>query len=254
MYDKHQAGQRGMKASVALLHIARLAAAFLALVSFSAFAAAATASQSPVQDLGILKNRIEDFLKTQSAGYPGKVTVSTGSIDPNLKLAQCPAPEVFLPQGSRAWGKTSVGIRCQAPVLWTIYVQAKVSVRAQYLVAAIPLTQGHVVSAQDVAIEEGDITQLPGGIFTDGTQVHGRHVVISMTAGSILRQDMLKQPPVVQQGQTVLLTSSGKGFSVSTEAKALNNAVDGQVVQVKVESGQVVSGIARNGGKVEVSF
>ncbi len=140
-------------------------------------------------------------------------------------------------------------------MLWTIYVQAKVSVRAQYLVAAIPLTQGHVVSAQDVVIEEGDITQLPGGIFTDNTQVNGRHVVISMTAGSILRQEMLKQPPVVQQGQTVLLTSSGKGFSVSTEAKALNNAADGQVVQVGVESGQVVSGIALpNGGKVEVSF
>lgn len=254
MYGKDQAGQRVIAASAALPRIARIGVALWVLISLPVFAVAATASQSPVQDLGILKSRIEEFLKIQSAGYPGKVAVSAGSIDPNLKLAQCPTPEVFLPQGSRAWGKTSVGVRCQAPVLWTIYVQAKVSVRAQYLVAAMPLAQGHVVSAQDVTVEEGDITQLPGGVFTDNAQVNGRHVVVSMAAGSILRQDMLRQPPVVQQGQTILLTSSGKGFSVSTEAKALNNAADGQVVQVKVESGQVVSGIARSGGKVEVSF
>ncbi len=218
----------------------------------SAFATGA--NQPARQDLTMVKNKIEEFLITQTAGYPGKVTVAAGAIDPNLKLAQCAEPEVFLPPGSRAWGKTSVGVRCNVPSAWTIYVQAKVSVRAQYLVAAIPLAQGHAMAAQDVVLEEGDLTQLPPGVFTDVTQVIGRFVGISMAAGSVLRQDMLKMPPVVQQGQTILLTSGGKWFSVSAEGKALNNASEGQVVQVKVDSGQVVSGIARAGGKVEVSF
>lgn len=253
MHDNYQTGRRAIKAAGVLRRIAGWSA-ILAAMMISAEAAAATATPSVVQDLGVLKGRIEDFLKTQSMGYPGKVTVSAGAIDPNLRLAQCIDPEVFLPSGSRAWGKTSVGVRCKAPTLWTIYVQARVSVHTQYLVAAIPLAQGHVMSAQDVAMQEGDITQLPAGVFTDVAQVSGKYVSISMAAGNILRQDMLKLPPAVQQGQTILLTSSGKGFSVSTEAKALNNAADGQVVQVKVESGQVVSGIARNGGKVEVSF
>lgn len=247
MHDNYQTNRVGVAAKGVL----RMAV--LAMMVVGTAAVAATAS-SAVQDLGVLKSRIEDFLKAQSMGYPGKVVVSAGAIDPNLRLAQCLDPEAFLPSGSRAWGKTSVGVRCKAPTLWTIYVQAKVSVRTQYLVAAIPLAQGHVMSAQDVVTEEGDITQLPTGIFTDIAQVSGKYVAISMAAGNILRQDMLKQPPAVQQGQTILLTSSGKGFSVSTEAKALNNAADGQVVQVKVENGHVVSGIARNGGKVEVSF
>ena len=75
-----------------------------------------------------------------------------------------------------------------------------------------------------------------------------------MVAGSVLRQEMLKLAPVVQQGQSVLLTSNGSGFSITAEGKALNNANEGQVVQVKAESGTVVSGIARAGGKVEVAY
>jgi flagella basal body P-ring formation protein FlgA len=65
---------------------------------------------------------------------------------------------------------------------------------------------------------------------------------------------MLKQPSIVQQGQTVTLKTVGQGFQVSTEAKALNNAAVGQSIQVKVSSGEVITGIARSGGQVEVAF
>jgi len=75
-----------------------------------------------------------------------------------------------------------------------------------------------------------------------------------MNAGTVLRQEMLKISPVVQQGQTVKLISTGEGFSVSAEGQAMGKANEGQIVQVKVASGQIVSGIARNGGQIEVGF
>jgi flagella basal body P-ring formation protein FlgA len=206
------------------------------------------------QNLSVVKARIAEFLETQAIGYPGKVAVYVGAIDPNLKLAQCPDVQVFLPTGSRAWGKTSVGVRCDAPSSWTIYVQATVNVLAQYLVAAAPLAQGQVVASQDIIFESGDLTQLPAGVFTDQAQAIGRSVNISMKAGTVLRQEMLKISPVVQQGQTVKLTSIGNGFTVSAEGQAMNKANEGQIVQVKVASGQVVTGIARNGGQIEVGF
>jgi flagella basal body P-ring formation protein FlgA len=59
---------------------------------------------------------------------------------------------------------------------------------------------------------------------------------------------------VVQQGQSVRLVSNGNGFSVSSEARAIGNAAEGQVVQVRTPAGAVVSGTARAGGLVEVSF
>jgi flagella basal body P-ring formation protein FlgA len=116
------------------------------------------------------------------------------------------------------------------------------------------LAQGQVVTSQDLLFESGDLTQLPAGVFTDQAQALGRTVNISMNAGTVLRQEMLKISPVVQQGQTVKLTSSGNGFSVSAEGQAMSKANEGQVVQVKVANGQVVTGIARSGGQIEVGF
>lgn len=206
------------------------------------------------QNLNEIKEKISTFLQTQTIGYPGKVKTQVGTIDPNLKLANCHDLQVFLPSGSRAWGKTTVGAKCETPSAWTIYVQANVSVLAQYLVATSPLAQGHIVTSQDIMFETGDLSQLPAGVFTEASQAVGRSVNISMNAGTVLRHEMLKVTPVVQLGQTVKLVSSGEGFSVSAEGKAMAKANEGQVVQVKVASGQLVTGIARAGGQIEVGF
>ena len=224
--------------------------------SFAEVVAPVTAIVPPMtkQNLASIKTKITEFLETQTIGYPGKVSVHAGAIDPNLKLAQCPDMQVFMPTGSRAWAKTSVGVRCNAPNVWTIYVQATVNLIAQYLVAASPLAQGQTVTEQDMMFESGDLTQLPAGVFTEQSQAIGRTVNISMNAGAVLRQELLKVAPVVQLGQTVMVTSKGNGFSVSAEGLSMAKANEGQVVQVKVASGQIVTGIARNGGQVEVGF
>jgi flagellar basal body P-ring formation protein FlgA len=214
----------------------------------------ALANQSAKQNLLVVKAKIAEFLEMQTIGYPGKVSVHVGAIDPNIRLAYCPELQTFLPAGSRAWGKTSVGVRCNAPTNWTIYVQAAVNVEAQYLVAAAPLAQGQIVTSQDLLFEKGDLTQLPAGVFTDMAQAIGRSVSVSMNVGTVLRQEMLKITPIVQQGQTVKVTSVGRGFYVSAEGKAMAKANEGQLVQVKVASGQIVTGIARIGGQVEVNF
>ncbi|MDO9364891.1 MAG: flagellar basal body P-ring formation chaperone FlgA [Methylotenera sp.] len=242
---------------VALLTIVVLSGASIAhaqTASVNTGSKVAASNQVVRQDLSTLKFKIIDFLKTQTIGYPGEVSVHAGAIDQHLRLAQCPDPQVFLPKGSRAWGKTSVGVRCNAPSAWTIYAQATVNVSAQYLVAAAPLAQGRIVTSQDLIFETGDLTQLPAGIFTELDQAVGRLVNISMNAGTVIRQEMLKIPPVVQQGQTVSITSIGRGFRISAEGKAITKANEGELVKVKVASGQVVTGIARQGGLIEVGF
>ena len=206
------------------------------------------------QDLDVIKTKVREFLITQSQGMPGAVSVTVGRIDNNLRLANCPALEIFMPQGSRAWGKTSVGVRCNMQANWTLYVQANISVKARYLVAALPLAQGHLVTNDDLVFENGDLAQLPSGIFTDASQVLGRSISISMSPGTVLRQEMIRQPSIIQQGQTVTLVSNGVGFDITAEGQALTKASEGQVVQVKVASGQVISGIARQDGVISVGF
>jgi flagella basal body P-ring formation protein FlgA len=206
------------------------------------------------QNVAALRSLAEQFLKTETAGLPGEVTVKVGAIDPRTVLAACPAPQAFLQPGARAWGKTTVGLRCTAPSNWTLFVQAQVNVQAEYVAAALPLAQGQAIEQGQLVLVKGDIAAMPNGIVTDMAQAVGRTPTVSLAAGTPLRLDGLRSKPVVQQGQAVRLVSNGSGFSVSGEGKAIGNAGEGQVVQVRTAGGSVVSGTAKAGGMVEVAF
>ena len=206
---------------------------------------------SPAQSA--LDDTLNDYLQTQTKGLPGKVSYSITPLDPRTRLSACDAYEPFLPAGSRLWGKTTVGVRCLGPSNWTIYVPVRINVSGSYLVSARPMPAGYVLSDTDVALRNGDLSTLPPTILTDLSQVAGKTVKNGVAAGQPLRSDQLIAPWAVQQGQNVTTVSSGPGFTVSSVGKALTNAVAGQVVQVRTDSGQVVSGIARAGGIVEIN-
>jgi flagella basal body P-ring formation protein FlgA len=156
--------------------------------------------------------------------------------------------------GAKPWGRTSVVVRCQENNGWSIFVPVHIRVVADYLVTAVPLAQGKTITAGDLARRRGDLSDLPAGILTDEKEALGRTAAHSMAAGRPLRSDMLRQPVVIQQNQTVKVVSQGPGFQVTNEGRALTNGLDGQIVQVRLANGQIVSGIARPGGLVEVGF
>lgn len=206
------------------------------------------------QDPAALRDIAEQYLQAQSAGLPGVVTITVGSVDGRLNLAACPAPQAFQQPGAKPWGKTTVGVRCTAPAAWTVYIQAQVSVQGKYVATAVPIVQGQSIDASQLVMTSGDLAALPNGVVTDMAQAVGRSSAMSLAAGSPLRVDMLRSKPVVQQGQAVRVVSRGAGFSVSTEAKAIGNAGEGQVVQVRAQNGAILSGVAKTGGMVEVVF
>lgn len=206
------------------------------------------------QDLAALRTVVEQYLQVQSAGLPGQASIEVGAIDPRMSLAACPAPQAFQQPGARAWGKTTVGVRCAAPSAWTVYVQAKVAVQAEYVAAAVPLAQGQPIEQSQLVLMKGDIAAMPNGVVTDMAQAIGKSSTISLPSGAPLRLDALRGKPVVQQGQLVRVVSTGAGFTVSAEARAIGTAADGQVVQVRTPAGAILSGVAKAGGLVEVVF
>jgi flagella basal body P-ring formation protein FlgA len=206
------------------------------------------------QDPAPVRQVIEEFLAVQTRGLPGTASFTVGPIDPSNSLTPCSAFEAFSPPGARALGRTTVGVRCRAEATWTLYVPAQVHVVANYLVSARPLSQGQILSENDVLLQEGDLGQLPAGILTDPKLALGRTLSAGLPAGRPLRSDMLRQPLAVKQGQSVKVMSRGPGFLVSTDGKAIANATDGEVAQARLAGGQTLSGIARAGGVIEVGF
>lgn len=229
-------------------HLLLCALVFIAQHSFAQNAIPAR------QDLGALRLAAEQFLQAQSAGLPGAVTVTVGALDARMSLAACAAPQAFQNPGARPYGKTTVGVRCAAPTPWTVYIQAQVSVIADYVATALPVAQGQTIDQSQLVLMKGDLGTLPNGIVTDMAQAVGRTLSLSLAAGTPLRRDVLRSKPVIQQGQAVRVVSGGPGFQVSADARAIGSAAEGQVVQARTPAGVIISGVAKAGGLVEVVF
>jgi flagella basal body P-ring formation protein FlgA len=190
------------------------------------------------------------YVQAQTQALPGKVSIKIEDIDPRTVLPACAAPEAFLPSGSQMIGKTSIGVRCNVKPLWSVFVQASIKVSVDMLVANRPLAQNTVLNANDFSLQNGELGQ--AGILTDPAQAVGKTLKFGIGAGQVLRQDMLRAPYVVTQGQTTEVRVHTDSFAVRSAGQALNNAAEGQNVQVRMPSGQVINGTAAADGSVEV--
>ncbi|MBB5461476.1 flagellar basal body P-ring formation chaperone FlgA [Paraburkholderia sp. Cpub6] len=218
-------------------------------------ATAATAAQAgPLpgqQDPEAIHASALAFLQQQAVGLPGKADITVAPAFPR-GLAACTSLEPFMPTGARLWGRLTVGVRCAGERPWTIYLQARISLHATYYLAARAMAPGEVLTAADLVAREGDLTGLPQAIVTDPSQAVGSVSLVRIAGGMPLRRDMLKSASAVVFGQTVRVIAAGDGFSISSEGSAMNNASPGQQVRVKTANGQIISGIVKDGGTVEI--
>lgn len=207
---------------------------------------------SEFQKMSVVLKVVNNYVKGETETLPGEVIISQGKIDNRITLPNCSKLEAFVPTGSRLWGNTSVGVRCNSPSSWTIYVQINIQVMADVIHVARPLTRGTPLIAEDVKLQRANLTQMPEGIFTELSQVVGKVTLSHLSSGQLIRQNALRLPHVILRGQKVILHIQGQGFSVSSEGLALADASEGQVIQVRNEAGRVISGIARDDGIVIV--
>lgn len=228
--------------------------AFYGLAALAATLAlpAAMAAAGP-QDPAQVARTAERFLQMQTAGLPGEVRLSV-TRPAHLSLPACTALDAFQPKGARLMGRTTVGVKCNAPTAWSIYVPAVVEVIGKYVAAAAPLRQGQALDADMLVVRTGDLGQLPADVVTDPVEAVGHIPVAGLAAGAPLRRELLRAPRVVQQGQRVRLVLDGPGFSLRSEGKALGHASAGERVQVKTDGGRVISGIALADNAVMVPF
>lgn len=211
-------------------------------------AAAGAAAQ---HDHALLRKAVDAFVQQQTAGLPGKVAYTVDEIDPRIVLRACSNIETFLPAGSKLIGRASIGVRCLETNGWSILVPVQIRISRDLLISARPLMTGQLMHEEDIARQTTETTQ-SGGI-TDAGLVIGKVLRYSLSAGTLLREDMLRAPYNVKQGQSVQLSVQGSGFSLSSAGVALNNAGEGETVQIRTSTGRVVSGIAVANGVVKIS-
>lgn len=219
------------------------------LLPAAALAAAATAA--PLAP-GPARLAIEKFLQAQTAGEAGKVSVTIDA-PASGPLPACAAPEPFLPRGTAAWGRVSVGVRCAGERPWTRFVAVRVAVEGRYYVAARTIEAGQALDARDLAERSGDLTALARPVAAGGSRWTGTVAINRIAAGTPLRQDMVRGKVVIEQGQNVRLLAQGDGFVASTQGKAMTKAAAGAQLQVRTGDGRVVNGVAGEDGQVRLA-
>jgi len=205
------------------------------------------------QGMAEIRQAADAYARQQTAHMTGQVSVTVGAIEA-MQLAACAKLQAFMPLGAKLWGNSNIGVRCAQGADWTVYVPVTVRVQAPVVVAARPLPSGRQLVAEDLSLQMAELTQLPAGVISNQEDALGKVLSYGVVAGNPLRQDMLRAPILVRQGQSVRLVAQGAGFKVSSEGRALNNAAIGQQVQVKAQNGQTVSGIVKPDGTVEVRY
>lgn len=193
------------------------------------------------------------FLQQQSVGLPGHVTVTVAPVFPR-GLAACTSLEPFMPPGARSWGRTTVGVRCVGAKPWTLYVTGRVAVDITYYTAARQIEPGQTVALADLVPREGDLASLPRTVITDPSQATGALALLRISAGLPLRTDMLRSAASVTIGQTVKVIAVGSNFTISAEGSVMNNAAPGEQVRVRTAGGQIITGVVKDAGTVQVQI
>jgi flagella basal body P-ring formation protein FlgA len=219
----------------------------MALLLANCFAPPATAADSEP-----IRRAIKDFLDRQAPSLPGPSRHEIGSIAASGIADGCRTISVSMQPGAKPWGRTHVQARCTDGANWNLYVPVDIHVTADYVISARPLRAGQTITGADLATRRGDLAEQPANVLTDTAQALGQTASVALPAERPLRSDLLRKPVAVRQGQGVRVISGGTGFQVSSEGKAIGNAVAGQVVQVRMNSGQTISGVAQADGSVRV--
>lgn len=201
-----------------------------------------------------LRQTAQEYLMQQARSYGDDVRVEVEPPDPRLSLARCAsALRAELTPGARAFGRTTVMLRCPGPQPWSVPLAARVQVLAEVLVATRPLARGVPLTPDDFLRRRQDLATATSGALTDPAQALGRRLRYPVAAGTVFTTGLLESAPLVRRGQTVTLVSGSDGFEVRATGEALADGGQGQTIRVRNrETRRVLEGAVEANGRVRL--
>jgi len=186
---------------------------------------------------------------------PGKVEVTTGSLDRRLRLSTCDIPLTShdSPNGLKP-GRSVVAVRCEGKKPWKIYVSVNIATLQPVVVAARTIARGHLLDAHDARIEMRDTSRMHKAYYTDLKGLSGLKTRRQITAGSILDPSKLQRRQLVKRGSTVQILASEGPLQVHMKGKALDNGARGERIRVRnLSSGREITGEVIASGVIQVA-
>lgn len=207
-------------------------------------------------DLFKIETEIGEFLEARYMEiYDGRIEFSIGALRTNLKLNPCDNVEYFLPSYTNNSARVTVGLQCNSPMSWTIYLPVTVKVFKPVVKVTNNLARNTVITEDDITIQETDIMRHGTDYFDLPIDVIGMAVKRPIQAGKILTKNLITKPVIIKRGDIVDIVIQAKGLMVKTKAMATENGVQDEIIKVKnLKSKRVIEAIAIKPGIVKIEI
>ncbi len=183
-----------------------------------------------------------------------RILATAGALDSRLRLAPCARIDPWLVGGQPAWGRTRVGMRCQAGAAWSVYLPVQVQVFAPALAARTALPAGARLAEEQLVLAEVDWAAAASPPVRDAAALAGRVLARPLAAGQAPRLSDLQPRQWFAAGAPVRVLARGPGYAIRAEGTALAAGLEGQVVRVRTDQGRILTGRAVGDHAVEVAL
>jgi len=226
------------------------------LITWISTALGQEAGSERVESTDSIRAVAESFVRSQLPRDASIASVTAGVLDSRLRLVRCTSGmHGHVPQGASLQARAMVGVMCEGPVRWTVYVPVTVESRMSVLVLKHPVPRDARLTIEDVTVETRKVIGLGATAFlTDVKDLQSRSVERPLPMGTTLTVDMLKPDLVIRHGQDVTLIASASGIEVRAAGRALADAATGARLKVQnLSSLKVVEGVVEGPDVVRVA-
>ncbi len=215
--------------------------------------AASTGWTSTAQDWINRQLTMGDSAEASATGLRPEVIV--GALDTRLRLAPCAQVEPFVPQGTKLWGRSRIGLRCvEGPTRWTVFLPVTVKAWGPAWVIRQPVAPGATLTLDDAELTEVDWAQSVSPVLPRAEDWVGTQAIRAMMPGQVLREAMVKPPQLFGAGTQVKVLVEQGAVRLSATGQALTHGYAGQTARVRMPNGRIVTGLVRDGQTVEIEL
>ena len=188
---------------------------------------------------------VDDQFAVTAVIPPEDLRVPTGSVALHARMPDAPPGSSYL--------AATVTVTVDGREIQTIPLTMRVGRMRQVVVAAAPLAPRMALSAAAVRMESRASTDMPTDALTDVTGIAELEIISPVAAGDVLTSRTVRPRLMVRHGDLVTLMVEGRGFVITTQGRAADDARRGESVRVvNGTSRREVLGIADAPGVVRV--
>ncbi|MEX1198445.1 MAG: flagellar basal body P-ring formation chaperone FlgA [Pseudohongiellaceae bacterium] len=177
---------------------------------------------------------VQAFLHEQTRDKASQVQIRV--FDSAASFPACLDPQPFLARRSQQAlsGDISVGVRCNGDAGNVRYLRARISLLGSYVTVAGDIPRGTLLEASMLERQQGNLDKLPPKAILESEHAVGQLTRRRLSAGTILQQQHLQRPSLIERGQPVTIESRGRGFVVTREGEALESGGRGDAIRVRI--------------------